>query len=182
MSDAQIQLEGSLLLADPSLRDGIFDHSVILLANHSAEDGAFGLILNRPTGHRVGHFLKDPEFAALERIPVHIGGPVSSQQLTFSAFWWNEHDGLHWQLRLPAEEAIRRSRQPGIIVRAFVGYSGWSAGQLEQELRRNSWITARPDGSLFGKEHDRSLWSEILRSLSPYHRLLADSPEDPTLN
>ena len=182
MSDTQIQLEGTLILADPSLRDGFFNRSVILLASHSADEGAQGLILNHPTGHTVGHFLKDEAFSHLERIPVHIGGPVSREQLTFSAFWWNPTDGLHWQLRLPANEAVERSKQPGIVVRAFVGYSGWTAGQLESELRRDSWIPARPSASLFGKEHSQDLWAEILRDMSPYHRVLAELPENPEVN
>jgi putative transcriptional regulator len=182
MSDSQIQLEGTLILADPSLRDGFFDHSVILLASHKADEGALGLILNHPTGHDVGHFLRDEAFAHLAKIPVHIGGPVSREQLTFSAFWWNPNDGLHWQLRLPAHEAIERAKQPGIIVRAFVGYAGWTPGQLESELRRDSWITARPDPTLLGKEHNENLWRELLREMSPYHRILADAPEHPEAN
>lgn len=182
MSDSQIQLEGTLILADPSLRDGFFNRSVILLASHTADEGAYGLILNHPTGHNVGHFLNDGAFAHLEKIPVHIGGPVSREQLTFSAFWWNPNDGLHWQLRLPAHEAIERSKQPGIIVRAFVGYSGWTAGQLESELRRDSWIPTKPAPSLFGKEHDERLWSDIMRSISPYHRILAEAPDHPESN
>ena len=63
-----------------------------------------------------------------------------------------------------------------------VGYSGWSAGQLEGELRRNSWITAAPKSDLLGQEHDRSLWAEVLRALSPFHRILAESPDNPFLN
>ncbi len=182
MADAQIALTGTLLLATPSLRDGIFDRSVILLAEHSAEDGAFGLILNHPTGQEVGHFLQQPEFEPLARIPVHIGGPVSRGQLTFSAFWWNPHDGLHWQIRLPANEAIQRSKQPGVIVRAFVGYSGWTGGQLENELRHQSWIPVKPARDLLGKPHDPELWADILRSMSPFHRLLVDAPASPELN
>lgn len=182
MSDAQIELAGTLLLATPTLRDGIFDRSVILLAEHSADDGAFGLILNQPTGQEVGHFLTKSEFEPLARIPVHIGGPVSREQLTFSAFWWNPHDGLHWQVRLPAKEAIDRSKQPGVIVRAFVGYSGWTGGQLENELRLQSWIPAKPAQDLLGKPHDSDLWSDILKSMSPFHRLLIDAPGSPDLN
>ncbi len=182
MSDTQIELAGTLLLATPSLRDGIFDRSVILLADHSAEDGALGLILNQPTGHEVGHFLHKPEFEALARIPVHVGGPVSREQLTFSAFWWNPNDGLHWQMRLPAKEAIVRTKQPGVIVRAFIGYSGWTGGQLENELRRQSWIPAKPGPDLLGKPHDEDLWADILKNMSPYHRLLVDAPPEPGLN
>lgn len=182
MTESETQLNGSLLLANPSLRDGVFDHSVILLAEHSADDGAFGLILNHPTGHEVGHFLKDEEFAPVARVAVHHGGPVATAQLTFAAFWWNPNDGLHWQIRIPAEQAIRRTSQPGVIVRAFVGYSGWTPGQLENEMKRQSWIVAKPDAWLLGKSHDEALWGEILRSMSPFHRVLADAPPDPGLN
>lgn len=182
MADAQIELTGSLLLATPSLRDGIFDRSVILLADHSADDGAFGLILNHPTGHQVGHFLHQPEFEPLARIPVHVGGPVSREQLTFSAFWWNPKDGLHWQIRLPAKDAIQRTKQPGVIVRAFIGYSGWTGGQLENELRLQSWIMAKPGPDFLGKPHDQDLWADILSAMSPFHRLLIDAPASPELN
>lgn len=182
MSNSPTKLDGTLLLAGPSLRDGFFDHSVILLADHSEEDGALGLILNQPTGHTIDHYLKGDKFAPLKRIPVHVGGPVERQQLTFSAFWWDSEDGLHWQLRIPTKDAIKRARQPGTIVRAFLGYSGWTSGQLENELRHNSWITAMPEASLFGKEHDRELWTDILQSLSPYHRILSIAPTDPSAN
>ena len=93
-SDASIQLQGQILLADPSLHDGIFDRSVILLADHSAEEGAFGLILNHPTGHSVGDFLKEDAFEPLKNIAVHLGGPVSREHLTFSAFWWTDDNCL----------------------------------------------------------------------------------------
>ncbi len=177
-----VHLQGQLLLADPSLRDGIFNRSVILLAEHSEENGAFGLILNQPTEHVVGDLLQGQQFSPLRQIPVHVGGPVSREQLTFSAFWWSPKKGLRWQIRISTEDAIARTHKSGTIVRAFVGYSGWSKGQLEGELRRNSWITAAPDRKFLGTTHDRALWSGILRGLSPYHRILAEAPEDPFLN
>lgn len=181
-SETPIDLKGHLLLADPSLHDGIFDRSVVLLASHSSEDGAFGLILNHPTGHNVGDFLKEEAFEPLKNIAVHLGGPVSREHLTFSAFWWGKDGNLKWHVRIPAEQAIRRSRQPGTLVRAFVGYSGWTAGQLEGELRRSAWIATRPSTLLLGQAHDRALWAEILRSMSPYHRILAEAPDNPLAN
>jgi len=180
--DTPIQLQGCLLLADPSLRDGTFDHSVILLADHSPADGAFGLILNHPTERVVGDFLTDKDFGSLRGIPVHDGGPVGREHLTFSAFWWNKKSGLRWAIRISAEDAIKHSHRPGRIVRAFVGHSGWSPGQLEGELRRASWITTRPAPELLGADHDRSLWYGILRHLSPFHRVLAEAPANPLLN
>ena len=181
-SDLPIQLHGKLLIADPSLRDGIFDKSVILLTNHTAADGAFGLILNHPTGKLVGDFLKGEEFASLRQLAVHQGGPVSDDQLTFSSFWWSKKLGLRWALRISAAAAAEHAHRPGRIVRAFIGYSGWSAGQLENELRRHSWFPVNPQPDLLGHDHDRSLWAALLRRMSPLHRILAEAPENPLLN
>jgi putative transcriptional regulator len=180
--DPPIQLRGSLLLADPSLRDGVFDHSVILVAEHSPTDGAFGLILNHPTGRVVGDYLTEEDFGPLSRIPVHEGGPVAREHLTFSAFWWNPKNGLRWAIRISAEDAIKHTHRPGTIVRAFIGHSGWSPGQVEGELKRNAWITTRPAPELLGADHDRNLWQAILRKLSPLHRVLAEAPANPQLN
>ncbi len=181
-SDSPIHLQGKLLLADPSLRDGIFDKSVILLTGHNAADGAIGLILNHPTGKTVGDFLKEPEFAALKHLPVHEGGPVSHDQMTFSSFWWSKKLGLRWAMRISADTAAKHARRPGRIVRAFIGYSGWSAGQLENELRRPSWFPINPRKDLLGHQHDLALWSDLLRTLSPLHRILAEAPKNPFLN
>lgn len=181
-SNSPIQLQGKLLLADPSLRDGTFDKSVILLTDHTSDGGASGIILNHPTGKVVGDFLKEPEFAALRQLPVHEGGPVSHDQMTFSSFWWSRKLGLRWAMRISATEAAEHARRPGRIVRAFIGYSGWSAGQLENELRRPSWFPVTPQPDLLGHEHDPALWSDLLRRLSPLHRILAEAPENPFLN
>jgi putative transcriptional regulator len=67
-------------------------------------------------------------------------------------------------------------------VRAFIGYSGWTAGQLENELRRPAWFPVNPQPDLLGHEHDPELWAELLRGLSPLHRILAEAPDDPFLN
>lgn len=181
-SDPPVDLQGKLLLADPSLRDGTFDKSVILLTHHTKEEGAFGMILNHPTGKVVGDFLASPEFAGLRQLAVHEGGPVCRDQLTFSSFWWSKKLGLRWAIRISAKEAAEHAHRPGRIVRAFIGYSGWSAGQLENELQRGSWFTVGPKADFLGAEHDRGLWTYLLGGISPLHRILAAAPEDPFLN
>jgi putative transcriptional regulator len=177
-----IQLQGKLLIADPSLRDGTFNKSVILLTHHTADQGATGLIINHPTGMKVGNYLSGEEFAPLQQIAVHQGGPVSHDQLTFSSFWWSKKLGLRWALRISAEEAAEHAHRPGRIVRAFIGYSGWSPGQLEGELRRVSWFPVNAQPDLLGNAHDPTLWSLLMRRMSPLHRILAEAPEDPLLN
>ncbi|NNC89675.1 MAG: YqgE/AlgH family protein [Akkermansiaceae bacterium] len=180
--ESPIRLQGQILIADPSLRDGIFNRSVILVAEHNTDEGAYGLILNQPSGHRVGDFLSDDEFSALARIAVHVGGPVAREHLTFSALWWSDDKGLRFATRISAPDAIKHARNPGTLVRAFVGYSGWSDGQLEGELRRKSWFTAKPNEHILAQNHDQSLWSETLRGISPYHRIIAEASENPFMN
>jgi putative transcriptional regulator len=181
-SDDPLLLRGKLLLADPTLRDGTFNRSVILLTQHGPEEGAVGLILNHPTGKVLGDFLKGEEFASLRHLPVHEGGPVLREQLTFSSFWWSKKLGLRWAMRISAKTAAEHAHKPGRVVRAFIGYSGWSAGQLENELKRQSWFTADAHPDLLGQAHDPALWSTLLRGMSPLHRILAEAPEDPLLN
>ena len=180
--DSPVRLRGKLLLADPSLRDGTFDRSVILLTAHDLDEGAAGLILNHPTGKLVGDFLKAPEFSGLRNLAVHEGGPVMREQMTFSSFWWSPKHGLRWAMRISAEAAVEQAHKPGRIVRAFIGYSGWSPGQLENELKRPSWFPTGPKPDLLGQAHDRSLWAALLRGISPFHRILAETPQDPYLN
>ncbi len=181
--EPSLGLQGKLLLADPSLRDGIFSRSVVLLAEHSPTEGALGLILNQDTGKTVGDLLpQQDQFFPLRHLAVHDGGPVARDQLTFSAFWWSRKQGLRWSLRLSAAEAQLHAQRPGRIVRAFIGYSGWTPGQLENEIHHHSWIQTPAAADLLGRDHDRSLWAALLRSISPLHQILAAAPDDPTLN
>ena len=180
--ESPIRLAGQLLIADPALREGIFRQSVVLLTDHSAEEGACGLILNQPSGHTVGEFLPDEEFASLSSVSVHVGGPLSREHLSFAALWWTEEKGLHFATRISASDAVKHVQNPGTLVRGFVGYSGWAEGQLESEIRHSSWFTARPTSALLANTHDNTLWAGTLRNLSIYHRMIAECPEDPGQN
>ncbi len=175
------KLAGKLLLADPSLRDGTFHKAVILLGEQSSEEGAFGLILNQPTGQTVGNLLQDENFATLANVAVHHGGPVSREHLTFAAFW-AKNGTFDFAIRISAEEAAAYVKLPGTIVRAFVGYSGWAKDQLEGEMDRESWVTFPPDPQLLTEVHDITLWKKLMSSISPYHRLLADAPAEVMAN
>ncbi len=181
-SESLPSLAGSLLFACPSLRGGPFERSVILLSQHSAEDGAFGLILNSPTGQVVGDVLQDAAFHPLRHLSVHQAGPVADDQLFFAALWWEDTHGLRLAQQISAEEAIVQQKKSGTLVRAFIGYSGWSPGQLEEEIEQNTWVVTPTPTQLLGLPHDRSLWYEALRALSPFHRLLAEAPQNPGAN
>lgn len=169
-----LRLRNRLLLAAPALRDGPFRQSVILLGEHSASEGAFGLVLNHPSGRTVGELLPDPQFAPLAHIPVHLGGPVARDQLTFAAFW-NRGSRFQFACRISTEEAEASLAQNGTHVRAFAGYAGWSGHQLEEEIEQESWTVIDPNPSLLSLSHDLSLWKTLMRAQSPYHRILAEA-------
>ena len=175
-------LSGSLLLADPALQDPNFNRTVLLLTDHRREHGAHGYVMNRPLGRTVGDLLPGAEFAPLASTPVMIGGPVSQEHLTFAAFAWQARPArLSWTTHLTVEDAVRRAAA-GEAVRAFVGYAGWTAGQLEEELGQRAWITASPHAAVLRDGGAGRMWHDILHAMGPYYRLIADTPEDPSLN
>jgi putative transcriptional regulator len=178
----QITLEGSLILAAPNLQEPTFRHSVLLLTEHGPEHGALGYILNRPLGKSVGDLLPDAEFKELADIPVYIGGPVSTEHLTFSSLGWSEEEEkLQYTTHLSARQAIRHIKE-GFSIRAFVGYSGWAKGQLENELLQKAWITHKPEKQVVETEDLGTLWNRMLREISPWHSIMANEPDDPWLN
>ncbi|MEX2581487.1 MAG: YqgE/AlgH family protein [Verrucomicrobiales bacterium] len=174
-------------MAAPSLREPTFFQSVLLLTEHSSHGGALGYILNRSLGRKVGELLGEDILAAeqrrrLEDVPVFLGGPVNTDHLTFSALGWSEADGeLQYNTHLSAGEAARHEME-GYHIRAFVGYSGWSEGQLEDEMREKSWIPHQPEPEIMDVSKLGDLWKSLLRDLSPWHKLIADEPDDLGLN
>lgn len=176
-------LSGKLLLASPQLLEPTFCRTVLLLTNHSAEDGALGYILNRPMDKKLSELLTATGFSELADVPVFIGGPVSQEHLTFGSIGWNEACGsLQFQSHLSAQEAVRHLKE-GFSVRGFVGYSGWSGGQLEGELKQNAWVVQAPGRDLVSLERlNTGLWGDLIREVSPLHRLAADMPDDLSLN
>jgi putative transcriptional regulator len=177
-------LQGMLLVAHPSLRDPNFRRSVIFLSAHDAQAGAFGLILNRPLDKVAADLLPGDEHPpALGKVPVYLGGPVGHDQLTFVQIGWESGDsGVQVRTNLSLEEVASRIEEDAGQVRAFVGYAGWAAGQLEAELLQRGWLLVKPDSqSLVAGRHEK-LWKEIMEALGPKFKLLAAAPDDPSLN
>lgn len=174
-------LEGKLLLAETTLRDSNFFRGVVLITRHGQE-GAHGYVLNQPLDRRVSDLLEGEEFEPLADVPVFKGGPVGTERLTFAAMGWDHRKrGFHFQSHLSTDDA-RDAYLAGQDVRAFVGYSGWSPGQLENELERHSWIVAEAVPALAEPDAIPGLWSRILRGLSPFHAIVALTPEMPEKN
>jgi putative transcriptional regulator len=183
MSSSPLSVAGSLLVAAPTLLDPNFRRSVIFLATNDADDGSFGMIVNRAMGKTVEEILPDRDVGLLAKVPVFFGGPVGHDQLTFASFRW--HDDAHrieCRSHLTLEEAGNIAQENFNSIRAFVGYSGWSQGQLETELAQNAWIVQKPGPDSLNPKKLDGLWRGILREMGPMYRLLADAPDDPSQN
>lgn len=175
-------LAGQLLLAHPALRDPNFRRSVILLSAHSGE-GAMGVVLNRPLDKQLGEINAEFAFGPLAGVPVYAGGPVEPEQLIIVSWQWLEEESafqLHFGIE--PERAAEIVGQPGVTLRAFVGYSGWGQGQLENEMKHDTWLVSTVEGEILGKADGTTLWRQILASIDPELKLLADEPDDPTVN
>lgn len=181
-SELSISLRGQLLLAAPALSDGTFDHSVILIAEHTSADGAIGAIINHPSETRVGDLVPHLKPTPLGALPIHQGGPLATEHLTFSSIVWSHKIGISYLPRLSPQAAIQMIGKEGHIVQATVGHSAWAPGQLENELLQNTWITLRPPENLISEPHDINLWKKLLSGISPYHALLSQAPKNPLLN
>lgn len=178
-------IPGQLLIAAPALVDPNFRRTVVLITEHSAE-GAMGLVLNRPSPTTVAEAA--PELAELVDggASVFVGGPVQpSAALVLAEFDDPSEAGLIVQGDiglLPAEADVEVLAATTRRTRVFAGYSGWGAGQLDDELDAEGWIVteAAPD-DVFAHDTD-GLWSAVLGRKGGQYALLARMPDDPSVN
>ena len=173
-------LAGSLLVARPALQEGTFRHTVILLSNHTRE-GAMGMVLNRPLHRTLGEMDGDYALGPLAGVPVFQGGPVQTDQMILAA-WRLQDGGFQLHFGLDPARATALAAEENMILRAFLGYSGWSGGQLETELRRDTWVTTAIPPNLMTHNHDETLWRAVLRTVSWEWKIAAEAPDDPSRN
>lgn len=172
---------GSLLVAHPSMQDPNFRRAVLFISAHDPVDGAMGLIINRPLDKQVSELVEEDPPLALADVPVFLGGPVGRNQLLFATFEWEKGAGLRLNHNVNVKDPDDLSVDPASI-RAFVGYAGWGAGQLEAEMKQNSWILQKPSRAAMRPEKLPKLWFDIMRKLGPWYKMLAAAPDDPSLN
>lgn len=181
-NESSPSLSGRLLLASPAMRDPNFARCVVFMAAHNTKDGAFGYILNRPLEQSVADLLPDQNLGALGDVPVFMGGPVATDKLAFAALHWNKRRRtLRCQTHLSVADALH-ALSMGHEVRGFVGYSGWSGGQLENELELRSWITTKARPLVLTAEPPTQMWGAILEDMGPVYKVMAGMPEDVGLN
>ncbi len=173
---------GQLLLAHPVLQDPNFRRTVVLLSGHDRE-GAMGVVLNRPLGRQLGELNASFAASPLAGVPLYAGGPVERENLLIATWQWIPADQA-FQLNFGVEisQAAELIGRPGLTMRAFLGYSGWSQGQLENELRHDTWITTPVQGDWLIRLDGVPLWRSLIAHLQPELKIIADAPDDPTVN
>jgi putative transcriptional regulator len=143
-------LTNQFLIAMPSMGDPNFDHTVTFICEHN-EDGALGLVINRPTGMHLGDILSQMDLEAVDPhtsgIPVLQGGPVQPER----GFVIHDRGG-EWGSTLPVSETLQVTTSRDVLeamaagegprdALVALGYAGWGAGQLEGEMTANAWLT-----------------------------------------
>jgi putative transcriptional regulator len=162
--------------------DPNFRRAVLFIYEHDPEQGAGGVIINRPLDKQVSDLVSEMPPEGLEDVPVFLGGPVAKNQLMFASFEWENSAGLKLNHNVDIDEAHTRAEHDPTSVRAFVGYAGWTAGQLEAEMKQNAWLLHKPSRAALTPERLPKLWFDIMRGLGPWYKMLAAAPDDPSLN
>ena len=179
---------GKLLVATPRTGGKVFRRSVVLVLQHD-EDGAQGVVLNRPLHAPVAAVL--PPWQDYVTLPAHVfqGGPValdSALGLVTVPGDLPEPMGVRLlfgglglvDLDVPPPEVM-----PGVAgLRIFAGYAGWTDGQLEQEIRDGGWYVVEAEARDAFTPEPETLWASVLRRQRGNLALVASLPEDPTMN
>ncbi|MBS1533860.1 MAG: YqgE/AlgH family protein [Flavobacteriaceae bacterium] len=179
--------KGQLLIAEPSIiGDLSFNRSVILLADHN-QDGSVGFIINKPLKYTINDLVPDVE----ANFKIYNGGPVEQDNLYFihnipdlitdsveisnGIFWGGNFD--------LTKELINNGKIKKDNIRFFLGYTGWSPQQLEQEMKSNSWILTENlyKNKIIGKS-STDFWKEKILEIGGDYVIWSNAPENPILN
>jgi putative transcriptional regulator len=174
---------GQLLIAAPTLQDPNFWRTVVLVVEHS-DEGALGLVLNRPSESPVGETV--PQLAELvdPDEPVLIGGPVQPGSVIVLAEFDNPDDAA----LIAFEKVGVLGTDPSEHVpevnaaRAFAGHAGWGPGQLDDEVERGDWILEPARHADAFATEPAELWTTVLERKGGNYALISRMPEDPSLN
>jgi putative transcriptional regulator len=186
INNNKIVEKGRVLISEPFLNDTYFKRSIVFITEHS-EDGSVGFVLNKQVELKVQDVIRDfPEFDA----GITIGGPVNtntihyihtlgntipeSVQVTRDIYWGGDFNVLK---SLVASGKINK-----YDVRFFLGYAGWAASQLEDELAENAWLVAELNTEIIMKAENSNTWNQILEKMDNKYQVWANFPENPGLN
>lgn len=179
-------LKGQLLLDSGELRGSFFQRTVILICQHD-DEGAFGLVLNRATGSKVGEMIVADLPDVLKEEPLFLGGPVQPTALSFlhsdsflvdANVMPNLSLGHSLDTLMDMGESFSATRK----IKLFAGYAGWGPGQLEDEMKRKAWLTHPATLDLVFGGDTSQLWQSILSKKGWQYRILSQGPDDLSRN
>lgn len=178
--------KGRLLASEPYLADPNFERTIILLTEHNAE-GSVGFVLNKPSDTQLSEIMEG--FSDFDT-KVNIGGPVQQDTLHFihriegieNSITLSK--GLYWGGNFDHITALIETNQLNPIdIKFFLGYSGWSPGQLDEELAANSWIVSdKITDELIFETPAADMWKKSLQFLGGRFSVYSNYPLDPTMN
>lgn len=182
---------GKILISKPFLNDNYFRRSVVLLINHNNE-GTFGLILNKPTRVAVSDILISSEFEVPGDFSskVFLGGPVGLKEV----FVLHSRPDLIKNSTKISEGVyfggdftnISKLIHYGFIsvneIKFFLGYSGWTSGQLDDEIMADSWVVCDSNPNLVLKYRSEKIWNKALLELGDEYAEWINYPPDPSMN
>jgi putative transcriptional regulator len=182
----ELPTTGKLLIAEPFLKDPNFMRTVILICEHQ-DDGSFGFVLNRSFNSTLDELVPDLEGLSL---PVLYGGPVQMDTIHFLHQYPEEIPGsykvtedVYWGGDFNmAVELLRKGILDRERIRFFIGYSGWTNGQLNDELKEKSWLMTNSTSNLIFHSNLQELWKDSLRHLGGDYEIMINFPTDPQLN
>lgn len=195
-------LSGNFLIADLDLTDAPFQRSVVLVLDHS-EEGAFGLVINRPLGLTAAQIVQDPDIEVAfpgrrGKIPLYGGGPVETQAVFvlhsgISAPWKSPalreiRPGLWFEPSFPAIQPYVSGQTPEVppddvpVIRLYLGYAGWAPGQLEAELDQGAWQVIEARASLVFQTPPAEIWKTAMEIRGGFWGITAQTGIKPSRN
>lgn len=177
---------GILLIADPFLKDPNFLRTVVFLCEHKAE-GSFGFVLNRQYENTLDELI--PELEGY-KVPVYYGGPVQIDSIHFLHQYPDEIPGgqevikgVYWGGDFDAVVDLLKNKSIDINkIRFFIGYSGWSEDQLNNEMTEKTWLTVTATRKLIFHSNFNEIWKDALKHLGGDYEMMVNFPIDPQLN
>jgi putative transcriptional regulator len=179
--------KGMILISEPFLQDIYFHRSVVLLIEHNAK-GSMGFVLNKKTGLYINDLFDGLE--NVQRMPLYLGGPVSSDHLYFIHSLGKKIPGsiqIDDRLYFDGDFEsliyyIRSGRPVDGVLKFFLGYSGWTENQLSDEIEQDSWLVSRSTGQNMLLAEGDSFWKRSVESVGGSYLAWINYPKDPTLN
>ncbi len=186
ITNNKVASKGRVLIAEPFLNDTYFKRSVVFITEHN-EEGSVGFVLNKPIELKVQDVIQNFPFIDSG---ISIGGPVNTNTLHYIHTLGslipdsiNVLDNIYWGGDFETlKDLISKGQVSKDQVRFFLGYSGWGAQQLENELNDSAWLVAEMDAEMIMKGDEAGFWNQTLENMDNKYQVWANFPENPGLN